>query len=268
MLWIAVVIGIAALLFGVWVLSLKGETRDLSALDAAPLAHRGLHNTARPENSLAAFEAAFARGYGAELDVHLTADGALAVMHDRSLLRMVGADRDITALTAAELKTYTLAGSDEPIPFLEDVLTLAGGRVPLLIELKADSGNHAALCEAVCRALDGYRGTVALESFDPRCLLWLRRHRPDLVRGQLSQDFCRSKDVHPLLRVLLTSLLTNALTRPHFIAYRHDHRASLPLRLGHAVWHTPTAFWTLTTREAYDESVAAGAVPIFEGFEP
>ena len=45
-------------------------------LAGAPIAHRGLWRApARPENSLAAFEAACAGGYGVELDVRLSADG-------------------------------------------------------------------------------------------------------------------------------------------------------------------------------------------------
>jgi len=267
-MWILIITGLAALLAGLWLCSLRGEKRDVSALWAVPLAHRGLHNSERPENSLSAFRAAFDHGYGAELDVHLSADGRAMVMHDRSLLRTAGVDADITALTSDELRTIPLLGGDEPIPFLEEVLAEAKGRVPLLIELKADSGNHAALCDTVCRLLASYDGAVALESFDPRCLWWLRRHQPTFLRGQLSQNFCRSRDVGRPLRLLLTSMITNGLTRPHFIAYRFEHRTSLPCRLCRRVWRLPTAMWTIGTEEAFASCRSDDAVPIFEGFEP
>lgn len=55
-------------------------------------AHRGLHGPGVPENSLAAFRRAAEAGYGAELDVHLTADGYLAVIHDSDLARMCGVE--------------------------------------------------------------------------------------------------------------------------------------------------------------------------------
>lgn len=268
MIWIWIIPTAAVLLAALWVWCLKGEKCDLAPFDTALLAHRGLHNADRPENSLSAFRAAFERGYGAELDVHLTADGRLAVLHDRSLLRTVGTDADVTALTADELRAFSLRGSDEPIPFLEEVLALADGRVPLLIELKADGGNHAALCEVVCHCLQAYPGEVALESFDPRCLWWLRRHQPQIRRGQLSQNFHRCKDVHPLLRPLLTGMIANLLTRPHFIAYRHDHRRSLPCRICRRVWHMPTALWTLTGEDTFADCTGEHAIPIFEGFEP
>ena len=63
-------------------------------------AHRGLHNEAIPENSMAAFRAALDHGYGIELDVHLLKDGNLAVIHDHSLLRTTGVEVEVEDLTA------------------------------------------------------------------------------------------------------------------------------------------------------------------------
>lgn len=270
MLWICLIGGmLLVLLPALYLLSVKGQRREqIAPLEHALYAHRGLHGDGCPENSLAAFRAAARHGFGAELDVHLTADGTLAVIHDRRLTRTAGADADVTTLTADTLKAYRLEGTDETIPTLEEVLAVFGGTAPLIIELKADSGNHAALCEAVCNALDGYEGLYCLESFDPRCLLWLKKHRPAILRGQLSQNFFRSKDVHPLLRPLLTSLSTNAITRPDFVAYRYDHRRALPFAVSRYVWKTPAAAWTLTDPAALDLALADGAMPIFEGFMP
>ena len=114
-------------------------------------AHRGYHDKPRiPENSMAAFRRAIENGFGAELDVHLMRDGHLAVIHDASLKRTAGADVLVEDLTAEELKTYRLEGTDERIPLLEEVLELFQDRTPLIIELKAERGNHAALAEATC----------------------------------------------------------------------------------------------------------------------
>ena len=65
-------------------------TRPIDWLTAAPIAHRGLHDAScgRPENSLAAFRAAIAAGYGIELDVQMSLDGAAMVFHDYHLGRL------------------------------------------------------------------------------------------------------------------------------------------------------------------------------------
>ena len=150
-------------------------------------AHRGYHDKPHiPENSMAAFRRAIEHGYGAELDVHLMKDGRLAVIHDASLKRTAGADVLVEDLTAEELKQYRLEGTQEQIPLLEGVLALFQGKTPLIIELKAERGNHAQLAEATCTMLDRFRVNYCIESFDPRCILWLKKHRPLIVRGQLS----------------------------------------------------------------------------------
>ena len=53
-------------------------------------AHRGLYDNEHgiPENSMAAFRRAVDKGYGIELDVHLTADNQRVVFHDDTLIRM------------------------------------------------------------------------------------------------------------------------------------------------------------------------------------
>lgn len=98
-----------------------------------------------PENSLAAFRRAAEAGYGAELDVHLTRDGRLVVIHDGDLERMCGVPGRVAEKTAEELAALRLAGSEEHIPLLEEVLPLFAGRAPLVVELKTDRHGAAAL---------------------------------------------------------------------------------------------------------------------------
>lgn len=81
-------------------------------------AHRGLHALPHaPENSLTAFRRAAEAGYGAELDVRLTADGRLAVVHDGELSRLCGRAGVVEAMTAEELARCRLCGTEEQIPF-------------------------------------------------------------------------------------------------------------------------------------------------------
>lgn len=259
---IAILAGLALL----YLLSLKGRTGHpaLPTLKAALYAHRGLHGDGRPENSLAAFCAAVNSGCGAELDVHLSRDGVPVVIHDSSLARTAGVDRRVNDMTADELLQCTLENTSERIPLFEEVLSLFDGKTPLIIELKTDRGNHAALCEAVCALLDKYHGPYAIESFDPRCLLWLKKHRPAIVRGQLCQNFFKSRDVAFFLRGILTSLCMNILTRPDFIAYRYEHRRDLPFTLCRRLWHITAVYWTLRDKKALDDALDDSAMVIFE----
>lgn len=232
-------------------------------------AHRGLHAEGRPENSMAAFRAALDGGYGIELDVHLLKDGSLAVIHDSKLLRTTGAEGDVEDLTEAELRNYHLEGTDETIPTFRQVVELFAGKAPLVVELKVHKNNVAALCQTTCDLLDQYDILYCLESFDPRCLLWLKKHRPELMRGQLTENYFKSPNVKipGILRWILKHSLGNFLTRPDFVAYRYrDRHDTLSNRF--LLKGTTRVTWTLQTQEEYATATAEGWIPIFEGFRP
>lgn len=262
----------AGLLGLLWLLLMRA-TRRLRCdpmLAQYRYAHRGLHDLSAgiPENSMAAFRRAAGAGFGAELDVHLTRDGRLAVVHDSDLTRVCGKPGIVEELTAAQLAGYRLRGSRERIPFLEDVLPVFEGRSPLLIELKPVR-NAAALAKAVCRLLDGYHGEFCVESFHPAALLWLRRHRPDVMRGQLAKNFLRERDgIDPVAAFLLTNLCLNFLSRPDFIAYRFSDRRAPSLRICRALYGVREFSWTITSPYEQRTAEGDGATIIFEGFDP
>lgn len=238
-------------------------------------AHRGLHDRRAgiPENSLAAFRRAIEHGFGAELDVHLLSDGSLAVFHDSALYRMTGRKGVLEELSAERLSSYRLDDTQERIPRLCDVLEqYEGTGLPLLVELKSYRGNHRALAARAVAELDQFRVPYLIESFDPRCLLWLRRFRPDIVRGQLAQDFLRTpvdaSGMGGAMDRLLTSMAFNAATRPDFIAFRFDHRDARVLRRVKRCKGLALFYWTIRSREDMDTAEAEGAQVIFEGFIP
>ena len=268
MIWL---FGILSVLAVLWVLSVGGRVGHptLKILRGKVFAHRGLHRKDRPENSLPAFAAAAQKRYGIELDLHLLQDGTLAVFHDNDLSRMTGRNGMIEALTGADLPAYTLDGTAETIPAFADVLALLDNSVPLIVELKSANGNARQLVDAAVAALADYTAPYVIESFDPRCLWHLRRRYPHIARGQLSQNFFDSDvSLSPLVKFLLTHLLTNLLTRPDFIAYRFDHRHTLSVWLARHFWHIQGATWTLTDKAQFDKAVDEGYLPIFEQFEP
>lgn len=267
-MWIALLLIILSLLY---ILSLDGRSRHSgwSDLQGWYYAHRGLHNEEMPENSLSAFQAARDAGYGVELDVHLLKDGQLAVFHDGQLERVTGLSGRVADLTVRDLANCHLMGTSETIPLFSDVLDLFAGKVPLIIELKTDDNNAPALCQAVCTQLNSYSGSFCLESFDPRCVLWLKKHHPEFIRGQLSENFFHTKSPLPrFVQWLLTAHHLNFLTRPDFIAYRFSDRRNPGTVLCRRLWKLHGVSWTLQTQEAFDQAIAEGWIPIFEGFLP
>lgn len=262
---------ILIVLIALYLLAMMGRRNHpgMKKLSGWSYAHRGLHGNGVPENSMAGFRKALEKGYGIELDLHLLADGGLAVIHDAALKRTTGAEGFIEDLTLADLKNYHLEGTEETIPAFTQVLELFAGKAPMIVELKAERGNAAALCQAACDLLEGYEGDYCIESFDPRCILWLRKNRPEIIRGQLSQNFLKNKgNLSWPVRFALTNLLTNFLTRPDFLAHNFAHRQDLAPTICEKLWGIQGVSWTLRRKEDYDTAVSEGKWPIFEGFEP
>ena len=113
------------------------------------IAHRGASGTF-PENTLSAFRAAIDAGADmCELDVQLTRDGAMVVIHDEAVDRTTDGHGEVAELTLAELKVLD-AGvkfkgahvAGERIPTLDEVLDATSGRCGLNIELKAAGLEH------------------------------------------------------------------------------------------------------------------------------
>ena len=233
-------------------------------------AHRGLHGNGIPENSMAAFRLAKESGYGIELDVHLLSDGGLAVIHDSALLRTTGREGVVEDLTVEDLPNYHLEGTREAIPLFSQVLELYHGQAPLIVELKCDGNNYAKLCAAACQMLDRYNGLYCLESFDPRCVHWLKKNRPDLIRGQLTENYFKSPGCKLpwILKAVLSWQMLNFLTMPDFVAYRFRDRKHPSNWFARKLWGLKGVSWTLLSQHEFDAAVEDGCLPIFEGFIP
>ncbi|MBE6976046.1 MAG: glycerophosphodiester phosphodiesterase [Ruminococcaceae bacterium] len=257
-------------IFYVLALRCRAGHKGLKALQGWAYAHRGLHGDGVPENSMKAFRLALENGYGIELDVHLMADGELAVIHDPSLKRTAGESVFIEDLTKADLDRYFLEGTDEKIPLFSEVLALFDGKAPLIVELKAERNNHAALSKAVCEMMADYKGVYCLESFDPRVVHWLKKNKPDEIRGQLTENFVANpKSKLPgILKFLLTTQLMNFLTVPDFIAYKSADRKRLGNFVCRKIWRVQGVTWTVKSQDEFDAVEKEGWLPIFEGFRP
>lgn len=240
-----------------------------NALWQANYAHRGLHSKDKtmPENSMAAFRLAVESGYGIELDINLTVDNQIVVFHDDNLKRVCGVDKLIADCTYEELQQYRLCGTDEKIPLFSEVLKLVDGRTPLIVELKATKRNSE-LCRRTADMLNDYKGTYCIESFHPLLVRWFYKNRPEIVRGQLSAGYKEFGSLPFYQRLILSSLLTNVVTRPHFVAYRHQD-ANHKLRLSlFKLLGGKLAAWTVRDNDNIDYCRERFDVIIFEFFRP
>ena len=233
-------------------------------------ANRGLYVNEHgiPENSMAAFRRAVDKGYGIELDVHLTADNQLVVFHDDTLIRMCGMNKKISSFLYSDLMQLRLLGTEEGIPLFKDVLELIDGKVPLIIELKVDGSNQNLLCPLVWQLLSRYKGDYCIESFHPFVLQWFKRHEPQVVRGQLSCNFFKENPHCDIVLFLMSNLMTNFFTHPDFIAYKYLDLDNPAVIYNRKLFHIMTVVWTIPGKPTYDRFKNKVDVMIFEGFEP
>ncbi len=242
---------------------------DMSPFYKYYFAHRGLHDNASeaPENSMAAFRKAVEAGYGLELDVQLTKDDVPVVFHDYTLERMCGKPGKVRDYTYEELQQFPLLQSRERIPQFENVLDMVDGRTPLIVELKIES-TDLALCPIADTFLAKYKGFYCVESFNPLGLLWYRRHRKNVVRGQLSNAFLREEAYDGFLYYFLQNLLLNFVGRPDFIAYNHEYPGTLSRRICCELFGAVSVGWTIRSKEELEQAKKHFKIYIFEGFHP
>lgn len=241
---------------------------DCSFLRGVKYAHRGLfdNDSDAPENSLKAITKAVENGYGIEFDVQLSKDKIPVVFHDHSLKRVCKMEGYVSDYTLEELQKIHLENSDQTIPTLEQVLEVVDGKVPLIIEYKMDIVDTK-VCELSNALLEQYKGPYCIESFHPWAVKWYKEHRPDVVRGQLSQDYAKEKGYDKFQFFIMKHLLTNFLTRPDFIAYRHSDANVFARRMCTKLGALPVA-WTIRSQEELETARSQFELFIFDSFIP
>lgn len=233
---------------------------EKSFLKTKPIAHRGLWGDGIAENSLTAYENAAKKGYPIEIDLYLSADGTLFSFHDITLKRMTGADGFIYEKTAKELKELRLNGTEETIPTLDEVLSVAKGRSPLLIEIK-DQPDKTVVDKTVER-LKSYDGEFALQSFNPFFVNRVKKLAPEFIRGILATN--NVADLNPLKRFVIKNMALNFLIKPDFISYDH---IGIPLKRS-KIKNKTLLCWTVTSQKEYERVKPFTDNVIFENFIP
>jgi glycerophosphoryl diester phosphodiesterase len=167
--------------------------------------HRG-YSALAPENTLAAFSLLVEHGIpGVELDVRLSRDGNVVVIHDENVKRVTGVDALVQDCRASRLKSMD-AGSwfgehfrDEGIPLLDEVFELLGERLYYDIELKWGQKRSGGLEDAVVKRIRSHRmaGRCLISSFNPYCIRRIQAIAPEIPTAHI---YAKHRDVPLLLR--------------------------------------------------------------------
>lgn len=183
------------------------------------VAHRGLHDTMSPENSMNAFELAIENKLPIELDIRLTKDNVLIVFHDENLFRMTGVDRDVCDCNYVDIKNLRLLHTNNNIPTFEEVLRLIDEKVPIMIELK-NEGKVGKLEEAFIKIIKDYKGEYIVQSFNPFSLICIKKQNKSILRGQL---VCHEyNNINKIKGFILKHMLLNIFVKPDYISYNID----------------------------------------------
>ncbi|MEM9668752.1 MAG: glycerophosphodiester phosphodiesterase family protein [Pseudomonadota bacterium] len=222
-------------------------------------AHRGLWSPGGPpENSLAAYHTAANAGFGMEFDVRLSADGVPVCFHDADLKRMAGQDDLVADCTSDMLIQTKLAGTNETVPTLQDLLDIWPHHLPLLTEIKALDVPPVPVAEAVASLLTRYTGRAAAMSFSVDAVAALPKTLP---RGLLI-DKTENTGRVPFDKALATALELQV----DYLSVWHtdaEHAASFARTHGLGL-----VVWTVTSPEAFVAAAPHVDAQIFEGFDP
>ena len=157
------------------------------------LAHRGASFLA-PENTIPAFELAIEHGAdGVELDVHLSKDGELVVIHDERVDRTTNGKGFVKEFTLEELKKLDACNGKEgyagaKIPTLDEVYGLFAKTKHIInVEIKTDIMDYPGICEKLLKLEDeiGMNGRITYSSFNHYTVKELLRLRPTAKTGLL-----------------------------------------------------------------------------------
>ena len=195
-------------------------------------AHRG-YSGKYPENTMLAFREAEKAGTdGIELDVQLSRDGQIVIIHDETLDRTTTGSGRVEELSSAYIRSITTKKGN-PVPFLEDVLDFFKGSENLYVEFEMKTGPEHypepllhKFCEDIYTMVMAAKPKDALfvfTSFDPRPLLYLRAHHPDAEVMYITGKPCSHEtvDLCKALGIKRLAATVNGSSRAA-VKYAHD----------------------------------------------
>lgn len=237
-------------------------------LVARPIAHRGWHGPGRPENSIAAANAAAQAGFAIECDVVRSADGEAMVFHDSSLRRLTGASGAVAERDAAALGALRLQGTGERIPTLAALLGEIAGRVPLVCEIKSGFDGDFRLAERAAEVAADYAGPLAFKSFDPQVIAHLRAAGSARALGIVAEaryDDGYFAEMSPEQKRDCIDFTHLGRTQPDFLSWSVADLPHAAPSLTRALGRKPVMAWTVRRPEQWARARAFADQAVFEG---
>lgn len=196
----------------IWRISNRYETRTRKDhwLFNTPIAHRGICNSAIPENSVASFEECVKKGVGIEADF----------VYYKGEVRCYHSDKTSSRLGQP-------ASCAEKIPIedsitLEEFLKIVDGKVPVIFDIKDAHFSNRRLEKLIMKELETYSGEYVIQSFNPRVVDWFKSNYPHVQRGQVGHSLrgLRNKVPNPILVAINFLLFYSG--KPDYIMYDID----------------------------------------------
>ena len=220
-------------------------------------AHRGSCQE-YDDNAIGGFKRCLEKGIkGFEIDFKYTKDHHIIVMHDETIDRTTDGHGAPEEMTFAELRQYRLKMSSEPIPDIDEVLEVLGGRDDIFVEFEMKVypngfyGNRGTLerfCREVVEKVESKMcpGTYVFTAWSPYTLMTFRNINPDTPLGFIICHAMTPLELDFAKLLNLTSVLPMMNTPPELVKAAHDEGMSVCL-------------WPVKDLETYNEAKAKGS---------
>jgi glycerophosphoryl diester phosphodiesterase len=246
-------------------------------LTERPIAHRGLHDPAQGviENTASAALAAIDAGFAIECDVQMSGDEEVFVFHDDALDRLTDSSGALIDKPAAEIARARIKGSEEPPPTFAEFLGLIAGRTPVICELKSRFDGDWRIGDRVCALASAYEGPLALKSFDPDLVAYLRlrslrlgvsgRRCPIGVVAQASYDDSAWDVLRREQKRECVSFDHRGRTEPDFLSWNVDDLPHKTPFFEKELYRLPVMAWTVRTQAQREAARKWADQIVFEG---
>jgi glycerophosphoryl diester phosphodiesterase len=172
---------------------------------------------------------------------------------------MTGEKGYIYDRTLAEIKALRLLDSDQQIPTFDEILSIAKGKSPLLIEIKPQP--NAKVVDELVAKLKNYQGEFAIQSFNPLYINRVKKLAPEFIRGILSTADKTIKE-NFIKKFIVKNMSLNFIIKPDFISYSFS---DLPIKNKR---NLPVLAWTVTDEKTREKLKGIADNIIFENFIP